>query len=132
MPKFFRVCRGVAQVGAGMYSANIGIRDAPGYISGQECHPGPWDDTALDWANIEYHIGVDKHNLFFGFSSKAQLRSWIHNAEWREYLEAVGFDIRMWDLPEESMHSGDAQAVADRYMLVHMPFAVVSWDDLQD
>lgn len=132
MPKFFRVCRGAGQVGDGMYCDSRGIRDAPGYITLWERHPLPRDDTALDWGDIEYRIGVDELDLFFGFSSKAQLRSWIYNAEWREYLASVGFEVRMWDLPEGSMHSGDTQAVADCYMLVHMPFAVVSWDDLQD
>ena len=132
MPKFFRVCRGAGQVGVGMYYGSNGITNAPGYTTLRELHPNPWEDTALGWDSIEYRIGSIKCALFFGFSGKAQLRAWIYNAVWREHLASAGFEVRMWDLPECSMHSGDTQAVADGHVLLHTPFEVVSWDDLQD
>ena len=116
MPKFYSVRRAGPGIGAGMYASQGGLHACGSYKSTMK-HPGPWVDTALQWKNTEYMLGVPQDQCYFGFASLDQLKSWLYRQEWREHLHLNGFVVKVWDLPEEFMHAGDAQAVATKQAL---------------
>ena len=105
-----------------MYSSASGLHGCASY-STDKAHPAPWKDSALQWAQIGYILGVPQHQCYFGFASLTQLEAWLYNQEWREHLDNAGFVIKVWDLPEEfAMHAGNAQAVATKQALEsHVP-----------
>ena len=123
MPKFYSVRRAGPGIGAGMYSSEYGLFSCGSYASSSRRHPEPWADTALQWDNIGYVLGVQQEQCYFGFSSLDQLKAWLYRQEWREHLHLNGFVVKVWDLLEEfAMHSGNAQAVATKQALVqHVP-----------
>ena len=123
MPKFYSVRRAGPGIGDGMYRSESGLFSCGSYATSSRSHPAPWEDTALQWDNIGYVLGVPQQQCYFGFSSLDQLKAWLYRQEWREHLDSAGFVIKVWDLPEEfAMHAGNAQAVATKQALVqHVP-----------
>lgn len=118
MPKFYSVRMAGTRLGDGMYSSKSGLFYCGSYATSSERHPDPWEDTALQWVNIGYILGVPQHLCYFGFSSLDQLKAWLYRQEWRDYLHCKGFVVKAWDLPEEfAMHAGNAQAVATKQAL---------------
>lgn len=69
-------------------------------------HPSPWQDAALRdaWAGLD-----GKHNYIFGFSTIAQLKSWIYRREMRRDLEEAGFRVVVYQTDDYFL--GDTQAV---------------------
>ena len=130
MPKFYSVRKAVPGIGDGMYVAFDGLNDCGSYVTTQK-HPAPGADTALRWGHLWNILGVPQHKCYFGFSSLDQLEAWLYNQEWREYLHDNGFVVKVWELPEESMHSGNAQAVATRQALESHEPAYLSLLDLE-
>lgn len=130
MPKFYSVRKAGPGIGAGMYHAIGGLCECATYRTGTR-HPMPWSDTALRWDHLRNILGVPKDHCYFGFSSLDQLKSWLYRQEWREYLHENGFVVKAWELPEESMHSGNAQAVATKQALESHEPAYISVLDLE-
>lgn len=126
MPKFFSVrTAGELEVGDGMYSGEPSIRSCPEYKTGAS-HPAPWDDTALMWRDTAVTVGVPEYQCLFGFGSIGQLRAWLYNNTWLEWLHAFGYVVKVWDLPESAMHVGSAQAIATKTALEANPFVCLS------
>ena len=116
MLKFYSVRRGPG-IGEGMYSSEAGLHACASYETTRK-HPAPWADTALNWDNIGYILGVPHGQCYFGFASLDQLKAWLYRQEWREHLHLNGFVVKVWDLPEEfDMRTGNAQAVATKRAL---------------
>lgn len=135
MPKFFSVREAGPGIGAGMYSAYDGLYAAPDYCTSEREHPAPYRDTALNWDNISYILGVPQHKCYFGFGNIEQLKAWLFDEEWRLHLHKQGFVIKVWSLPDDSefpkMRVGNAQAVAvESALLEHSP-EYLSLVDLQ-
>lgn len=111
MPKFFSVRKAGERIGDGMYIGKAGLFQFRGY--GIELsHPPPWDDTDLRWGETEVTVGVPAERCRFGFGSLEQLKSWLYNHEWREYLHEHGYVVKVWEVPAGMMHVGSAQAIA--------------------
>lgn len=126
MPKFYSVRRAGHGIGDGMYHAADGLFNSPGYCTDSSKHPAPHRDTALNWDNIAYILGVPHHQCCFGFGSIEQLKAWLFDETWRLYLHKRGFVIKVWSLPDDSdfpkMRVGNAQAVAVKSALLeHWP-----------
>lgn len=127
MPKFYSVRRPVPNaVPEGMYSSEDGLHSCPSYST--DCrHPGPEDDSDLDWYTIEYELGFAKPKLYFGFANLIQLKAWLYSDAWRVHLSERGFVVMVWDLPSVGstgapcMKVGCAQAVATREALCAHP-----------
>ena len=99
----------------GMYHArNHGLFSAPGYQTHHERHPPPELDTDLSWDTAHVRIGVMRSELMFGFSSVAQCKAWLYNAEWCEHMHRNDFLLHCWDMPEDKVIYGRAQAVASQ------------------
>ena len=75
MPKFFSVRRAGPGIGDGMYHAADGLFSLPGYPVDECRHPPPYRDTALNWDNIGYILGVPHHQCYFSFGSIEQLKT---------------------------------------------------------
>lgn len=135
MPKFFSVRRAGQGIGDGMYSAADGLFSSTGYCTSDRAHPAPYLDTALNWDNISYIIGVPPSLCYFGFGSMEQLQAWLFYEEWRLHLHKQGFVIKVWSLPYDSeypnMHVGNAQAVAVKSALLEHSPEYLSLVDLQ-
>ena len=135
MPKFFSVRKAGPGIGDGMYSAADGLFGAPGYCTIASAHPAPYRDTALNWDNIEYILGVPHHQCYFGFGNIEQLKAWLFDEEWRLHLHKQGFVIKVWSLPYDSefpkMRVGNAQAVAVQSALLEHSPECLSLLDLQ-
>ena len=126
MPKFFSVRKAGPGIGAGMYCSDDGLCAAPGYCTRYREHPTPHRDTALNWGNISYILGVPQNQCYFGFGNIEQLQAWLFDEEWRLHLHKRGFVIKVWSLPDDSkfpkMRVGNAQAVAVKSALLeHSP-----------
>ena len=135
MPKFFSVRRAGQGIGDGMYHATDGLFKSPGYWTDSSKHPAPFRDTALNWDNIEYILGVPHHQCYFGFGSIEQLKAWLFDEAWRLHLHKRGFVIKVWSLPDDSefpkMRVGNAQAVAVKSALLENSPEYLSLVDLQ-
>lgn len=135
MPKFFSVRKAGPGIGAGMYSADDGLCESPGYWQDRSKHPAPYRDTALCWDDIEYILGVPQHQCYFGFGNIEQLKAWLFDEAWRLYLHKQGFVIKVWSLPDDSefpkMRVGNAQAVAVKSALLEHSPEYLSLVDLQ-
>ena len=122
MPKFFSVRKAGHGIGDGMYYAANGLYSAPDYCTDSSKHLLPHRDTALNWDNIEYILGVPHHMCYFGFGSIDQLKAWLFDEAWRLHLHKQGFVIKVWSLPDDSefpkMRVGNAQAVAVKSALL--------------
>lgn len=134
MPKFFSVRRAGPGIGDGMYSSKDGLLSAPTYLT-YDVHPVPSHDTALNWDNISYILGVPHNQCYFGFGNIEQLKAWLFDEEWRLHLHKQGYVIKVWSLPDASefpkMRVGNAQAVAvESALLEHSP-EYLSLVDLQ-
>lgn len=122
MPKFYSVRRPASNaMPEGMYGDD-GLLSCPSYST--DCrHPAPEEDSGLDWDTIEYELGFEKPELYFGFANLTQLRAWLYSDVWREHLSDYGFVVMVWDLPDVGrtgapcMKVGNAQAVATRESL---------------
>ena len=126
MPKFFSVRKAGQGIGGGIYNADDGLFKSPGYCTIDHVHPAPDRDTALNWDNIAYILGVPQHQCYFGFGNIEQLKAWLFDDEWRLHLHKQGFVIKVWSLPDDSkfpkMRVGNAQAVAVKSALLeHSP-----------
>ena len=130
MPKFFSVRKAGAGVGDGMYSGVPSLHQCRGY-STDGSHPAPWDDTALLWDETEVTVGVSNAGCLFGFGSLEQLKAWLYNNEWREYLHEHGYVVKVWDLSDPLMHVGSAQAIAVGSSLESTPCEYLSLLDLE-
>ncbi len=130
MPKFFSVRKAGAVIGDGMYSGVQSLHQCRGYDTGSS-HPPPWDDTALLWDETEVTVGVSKAECLFGFGSLEQLKAWLYNNEWREYLHEHGYVVKVWDLADHLMHVGSAQAIAAGCSLLCTPCEYLSLLDLE-
>lgn len=135
MPKFYSVRKEGQGIGDGMYSAADGLFATPGYCTSARAHPAPYRDTALNWENISYILGVPNHQCYFGFGNIEQLKAWLFDDAWRLHLHKQGFVIKVWSLPDDSefpkMRVGNAQAVAvESALLEHSP-EYLSLVDLQ-
>lgn len=134
MPKFFSVRRARPGIGEGMYHADDGLHNAPGYWTDMRKHPAPYRDTALNWDNISYILGVPSHQCYFGFGNIEQLKAWLFDEEWRLHLHNQGFVIKVWSLPDygfPKMRVGNAQAVAVKSALLEHSPEYLSLVDLQ-
>lgn len=123
MPKFYSVRRpSLDAMPKGMYSSEDGLSSCPSHLTDWR-HPAPDADSGLGWDTIEYELGFAKPKLYFGFGSIEQLKAWLYNDVWREYLSDYGFVVMVWDLPDVGstgapcMKVGNAQAVATRESL---------------
>lgn len=135
MPKFFSVRKAGPGIGDGMYSAAGGLFSAPTYYTSAREHPVPYRDTALNWDNISYILGVPQKQCYFGFGNIEQLKAWLFDEEWRLHMHKHGFVIKVWSLPDDAefpkMRVGNAQAVAvESALLGHSP-EYLSLVDLQ-
>lgn len=125
MPKFFSVRKAGSGIGDGMYSGVPSLQQYPGYEVGPN-HPTPWEDTALLWGDTEVTVGVARGLCLFGFGTIVQLKAWLYNNAGREYLHKHGYVVKVWDLPEGTMHVGSAQAIAAKTALEANPFVCLS------
>lgn len=104
--------------GRGMYQGSDIIRD---YVN-KEKHPSPWDDSSTSrWWDTNYD---NKHNLHFGFTSIAQLKMWLHQADRRQLLEDEGFTINVYTLTNNEATKndyilGDTQAIFNKKFFTH-------------
>ena len=135
MPKFYSVRRAGHGIGDGMYTADDGLFAASDYCTVDSVHPAPYRDTALNWDNIEYILGVPQHQCYFGFGSIEQLKAWLFDEEWRLYLHKQGFVIKVWSIHNDTefpkMRVGNAQAVAVESALLEDSPEYLSLVDLQ-
>ena len=134
MPKFFSVRRAGPGIGDGMYHAEDGLSAAPDYFTREREHPVPYRDTALNWDNISYILGVPQYQCYFGFGNIEQLKAWLFDEEWRLHLHNQGFVIKVWSLPDSEfpkMRVGNAQAVAVKSALLEHSPEYLSLVDLQ-
>lgn len=135
MPKFYSVRKEGQGIGGGMYHDADGLFAAPDYCTIDRAHPAPYRDTALNWDNIAYILGVPQHQCYFGFGSIEQLQAWLFDEAWRLHLHKQGFVIKVWRLPDDSecpnMHVGNAQAVAVKSALLEHSPEYLSLVDLQ-
>ena len=130
MPKFFSVRKAGAGIGDGMYCGVPSLHQCQGY-STDGSHPAPWNDTALLWGETERTVGARSEECLFGFGSLEQLKAWLYNSEWREYLHEHGYVVKVWDLADHLMHVGSAQAIAGYYSLQCTPHEYLSLLDLE-
>lgn len=118
-----------------MYTADDGLFNCPGYCTSALEHPAPYRDTALNWDNISYILGVPHSLCYFGFGNIEQLKAWLFDEEWRLYLHNQGFVVKVWSLPDDSevpkMRVGNAQAVAVKSALLEHSPEYLSLVDLQ-
>lgn len=49
----------------------------------------------------------------FGFKDSEQINSWIHKAEWKENIDALGGRVLMLLIPEDCVYEGKTQVVYD-------------------
>lgn len=135
MPKFYSVRKAGQGIGGGMYHATDGLFNSTGYCTSDRAHPAPDRDTALNWDNISYILGVPHHQCYFGFGNIEQLKAWLFDEAWRLHLHKRGFVIKVWSLPDDSdfpnMHVGNAQAVAVKSALLEHSPEYLSLVDLQ-
>ena len=135
MPKFYSVRRAGQGIGDGMYHAADGLFAAKDYCTSGRAHPAPYQDTALNWDNIAYILGVPHHQCYFGFGNIEQLKAWLFDEAWRLHLHKRGFVIKVWSLPDDSevpkMRVGNAQAVAVKSALLEHSPEYLSLVDLQ-
>lgn len=135
MPKFFSVRKAGPGIGDGMYSTADGLFSYPRYCTDNSKHPAPYRDTALNWDDIAYILGVPPGLCYFGFGSIEQLKAWLFDEEWRLHLHKRGFVIKVWSLPDDSefpkMRVGNAQAVAVKSALLENSPEYLSLVDLQ-
>lgn len=135
MPKFYSVRRAGKGIGDGMYHAADGLFKSTGYWTDDCRHPAPFRDTALNWDNIPYILGVPHHQCYFGFGNIEQLKAWLYDEAWRLHLHKRGFVIKVWSLPDDpdfpKMRVGNAQAVAVKSALLEHKPECLSLVDLQ-
>lgn len=135
MPKFYSVRKEGQGIGGGMYHAADGLLSYHRYCTDSGRHPAPCCDTALNWDNISYILGVPPHQCYFGFGSIEQLKAWLFDEAWRLHLHKRGFVIKVWSLPDDSefpkMRVGNAQAVAVKSALLEHSPEYLSLVDLQ-
>lgn len=122
MPLVYRVENGdgegpyTASNGQSLYHLNAGSAGA----WQSECfdlknrHPAPYDDSKLvrsgfDVFKRNFECSYDVEDLSFGFESPEQYRSWFFSDELLHKLDAMGFRLHVYDVPENQVAFGNSQ-----------------------
>lgn len=100
-----RIYRVENQHGTGMYH----VWDRFALNENSERHPTPHHDSRLMQAGWEAFKARYYSDVYFGFSSLDQLRSWVYQDRWREELYSHGYNIHVYEADEALL--GDTQAV---------------------
>lgn len=97
--------------GDGLYTSEHGKCYAEMYeLDGR--HPSPHNDPALA---RKVHDFLGKYGgARFGFCSLEQLKFWIYKRDWWDKLDAEGFVISMYLVPEQYCLLGNTQAIFNR------------------
>lgn len=113
--------------GGGMYRGDNSYAN-PVASSNSDRHPLPNDDSLL-MDNISFRMDqdvdpCDRHQhwtyfledeFIFGFASVEQMRNWVYNDDWLVSLDHVGFNLTVYDVPENHICIGNTQAVFRRH-----------------
>lgn len=98
--------------GLGMYAATKGI-GLPFASDASNRHPAPYEDKTFvknaekqGWEGGSFGV---QH--FFGFSSKSQLKRWLHKKAWLLWLCANGFVLCEYTVLRSDAIKGESQAV---------------------
>lgn len=83
------------------YDALCDVSDDLGSDHMDDEHPSPWFEPALG------HYIADEECCCF--TSLRRMRSWFKG--WRRKLHEVGFELWVYEVPEEYVRRGDYQAV---------------------
>jgi hypothetical protein len=96
-----KIYRIESESGIGMYNYRDDLWGRATNDASTGRQPGPWGDGITD-----FHDG---HH--FGFSSKAQLKRWVHKKKWRQAMAALGGKVVVLKVPNEHTIRGRSQVV---------------------
>lgn len=87
---------------------NNNMWDIKDCMQSSDRHPSPDQDAALSgpWYALPYE---QRKYYYFGFSTIAQLKSWIYQQNWRAKMDRAGFRVVVYDTTDYLI--GDTQAV---------------------
>lgn len=96
--------------GKGLYaSANrimCDLRDELPFEVSYDLHPTPFNEPSLGWSDL-----VDSENWFFGFSSPALARRWLHSRCVAERLDEHGMVLRIFEVAPYDCKHGVHQSI---------------------
>lgn len=68
--------------------------------------PTPFWDRGLRPQWLQANEDNVEHKYSFGFESLDQLRKWFHDSAWLKQAERDGFQVSVYDVPEEPVRHG--------------------------
>lgn len=84
----------------------------------KKAHPMPHDDPKL-WDFFDELLSwrfkpggrEEAKKWLFGFANLVQLRSWLHERAWLEYMDSRGYVCSVYECEDDFAHHGDTQAM---------------------